>query len=48
MTVLGFVLGKNEFVQHNLEKIVIALILVTTGPVLFKMFTGKKKSEKTA
>jgi membrane-associated protein len=44
MTLSGYFLGENEWVKHNFEKIVIGLILVTTGPVLFKMFFGKKKS----
>jgi len=43
MTLLGYFLGTNEWVKHNLEKIVIGLILVTTGPVLFKMIFGKRK-----
>jgi membrane-associated protein len=43
MTMAGYLLGENEWVKNNLEKIVIALILVTTGPVLFKMFFSKKK-----
>lgn len=43
MTLAGYFLGENEWVKHNFEKIVIGLILVTTGPVLFKMFFGKKK-----
>lgn len=43
MTLTGFLLGKNEWVQHNLEKIVIVIIIITTGPVLLKMFLGKKK-----
>ncbi len=42
MTLAGFLLGNNEFVKHNLEKIVILIIIVTTAPVLFKMFFGKK------
>ncbi len=42
MTLAGFLLGNNEFVKHNLEKIVIIIIIVTTAPVLFKMFFGKK------
>ncbi len=42
MTMAGFLLGNNEFVKHNLEKIVILIIVVTTAPVLFKMFFGKK------
>lgn len=44
MTLAGFFLGENEWVKHNFEKVVIGIILVTTGPVLFKMIFGKKKS----
>jgi membrane-associated protein len=47
MTLTGFLLGKNEWVQGNLEKIVIAIIIITTGPVLIKMFLGKKKPAAT-
>jgi len=43
MTLSGYFLGKNEWVHHNFEKIVIGLIIVTTAPVIFKMFFGKKK-----
>lgn len=43
MTLAGYFLGENEWVKHNFEKIVIGLILVTTAPVLFKMFFSKKK-----
>ena len=43
MTLAGYFLGENEWVKHNFEKIVIGLIVVTTAPVLFKMFFGKKK-----
>jgi len=42
MIMAGFLLGHNTFVKHNIDKITIALIIVTTGPVLFKMFFGKK------
>ncbi len=44
MTLLGYFLGENEWVKHNFEKIVIGLIVITTAPVIFKMFFGKKKS----
>lgn len=44
MVLSGYFLGENEWVKHNFEKIVIGLILVTTAPVLFKMFFSKKKS----
>ena len=43
MITAGFLLGHNEFVKHNIDKITIGLILVTTLPVLYKMFLGKKK-----
>lgn len=43
MMLCGYLLGENEWVKHNFEKIVIGLIVVTTAPVLFKMFFGKKK-----
>lgn len=43
MTMAGFLLGTNEVVKHNIDKIAIGLILVTTLPVLFKMFFGKHK-----
>lgn len=43
MIMAGFLLGNIPWVQKNLELIVIALVVVTTGPVLFKMFFGKKK-----
>ncbi|MBA3828967.1 MAG: VTT domain-containing protein [Taibaiella sp.] len=42
MTLSGYFLGENEWVKHNFEKIVIGLIIVTTGPVLFKMFVHRK------
>ena len=44
MMLAGYLLGENEWVKSNLEKIVIAIIFVTTAPVLFKMFFGKKKN----
>lgn len=43
MILAGFFLGEIPWVKLNFEKIVIGLIVVTTGPVLFKMFFGKKK-----
>lgn len=42
MTMAGFLLGEVPWVKANLEKIVIIIIFVTTAPVLFKMFFGKK------
>jgi len=45
MTLAGYFLGSNEFVKHNLEKIVILIIIVTTAPVIFKMVFGSKKAD---
>jgi membrane-associated protein len=44
MIFAGYFLGENEWVKHNFEKVVIGIILITTAPVLFKMFFGKKKN----
>jgi membrane-associated protein len=43
ITTLGFLLGENGWVKDHLEYIILALVLVTTAPVLFKMFQGSKK-----
>ncbi len=43
MLASGYFLGGFEWVKLNFEKIVIGLVVVTTAPVLFKMFFGKKK-----
>ncbi len=48
MTIAGYLLGGNDWVKNNLEKIVIIIIFITTAPVLFKMFFGKKKSVSDA
>ncbi|PQJ12416.1 alkaline phosphatase [Flavipsychrobacter stenotrophus] len=48
MIMAGFLLGNITWVQKNLEVIVIGLVIVTTGPVLFKMFFGKKKATTEA
>ena len=45
MTTIGYILGENEWVKNNLDKIVIIIILITTGPVLLKMFFGKSKAK---
>lgn len=44
ITTLGFLLGENAWVKEHLEYIILVLVLVTTAPVLFKMFSGKKKA----
>lgn len=43
MTAAGYLLGENIWVKNNFEKIVIGIIIITTAPVIFKMFFGKKK-----
>lgn len=42
-TCLGFLFGNNPFIANNLHFIVIGLIIITTGPVLFKMLRSKIK-----
>lgn len=46
MVLAGYFLGEFDWVKHNFEKIVIGLILVTTAPVLFKMFFGRKQASR--
>lgn len=43
LTIAGFYLGEFEWVQNNLEWIVIGLIVITTAPVLYKLIFGKNK-----
>lgn len=40
---IGYLLGENVWVKEHLEYIIIGLVVVTTAPVLAKMFFGKKK-----
>ena len=42
MVMLGYLLGANVWVKANLEYIVIGLVVITTAPVLIKMFSKKK------
>ena len=39
----GFLLGENKWVQGNLEKIILGIVLITTAPVLIKLLSKKKK-----
>jgi membrane-associated protein len=39
----GFLLGENAWVKGNLEKIILGIVLVTTGPVLVKLLMGRKR-----
>jgi len=45
LTTAGFLLGENKWVKENLHYIILIIVVVTTAPVLFKMFFGKKGSE---
>lgn len=42
LVLVGYLLGENEWVKNNLEKIIIGLVVVTTAPVLYKMVFSKK------
>lgn len=46
ITSLGFILGENQWIKDHLEYVILGLILITTGPVLYKMIFGKKKSSE--
>ena len=39
----GFLLGENAWAKDHLEKIILGIVLLTTGPVLLKLLFGKKK-----
>lgn len=39
----GFLLGDNAWVKDNLEKIIIGIVLITTGPVLIKLLLGRRR-----
>lgn len=39
----GFMLGENEWVQHNLEKIILIIVVVTTAPLIVKAILGRRK-----
>ena len=39
----GFLLGENAWAKEHLEKIVIGIVLLTTGPVLLKLLLSRKK-----
>lgn len=39
---LGYILGDNAWVKESLEYVILGLVLLSTAPVLLKMFFGKK------
>ncbi|WP_257667981.1 DedA family protein [Parapedobacter tibetensis] len=43
LVTLGYLLGENEWVQRNLEYVIIGIVVLATAPVLVRMITGKKK-----
>jgi len=43
LVTLGYLLGENDWVQHNLEYVIVGIVIAATAPVLVKMITGKKK-----
>jgi membrane-associated protein len=40
----GFLLGENVWAKENLEKIILGIVVVTTGPVLIKLLIRRKKN----
>lgn len=43
VTTAGFLLGENEWVKNNIEKIIIGIVLVSVAPVLIKIISSKFK-----
>ncbi|HUM64224.1 MAG TPA: VTT domain-containing protein [Chitinophagaceae bacterium] len=42
----GFLLGENKWVQENLEKIIIGIVIITTAPVIIKLIAGRKRKKE--
>lgn len=42
----GFLLGENQWAKENLEKIILGIVFITTGPVLIKLVFKKKTKLK--
>jgi membrane-associated protein len=42
----GFLLGENQWAKENLEKIMLGIVFITTGPVLIKLVFKKKTKLK--
>lgn len=45
ISIIGFLLGTNQWVSDHLEYIIIGLVILTTAPVIFKMIFGKSVQE---
>ena len=45
ITGVGFMLGENAWVQENLDKIILGIVIITTAPVLIKFLSSRKKKD---
>lgn len=45
ITGTGFLLGENEWVKENLEKIIIGIVIITTTPIIIKFLSTRKKKD---
>jgi len=41
----GFLLGENAWVQGNLDKVIIGIVIITTAPVAIKMIAARRKKQ---
>ncbi|MDF2192369.1 VTT domain-containing protein [Paraflavitalea sp. CAU 1676] len=41
----GFLLGENAWVQDNLDKVIIGIVVLTTAPVAIKMIAARRKKQ---
>jgi len=41
----GFLLGENEWIKNNLEKIIFLIVVIATAPVVIKMIKGRLKKK---
>lgn len=41
----GFLLGENAWVQDNLDKVIIGIVVITTAPVAIKMIAARRKKQ---
>lgn len=42
----GFLLGENEWAKLNLEKIILGIVVITTAPVIIKVFASRRRKSK--
>src|SRR5579871_1088573 len=48
MTIAGYVLGKNDFVRRNFEKVVIGIVVVSVLPIVIQYFSSRKQAAVAA